>query len=290
MPENLFAACRVNGELVPRRVQLDRTIQNQIEEIFAGQAQAFFEGVDEEVPFDGRWNPDENELLTVESTPEAEMLRETLNGNPLAVDSLDLGNFENAGIKALFTGGGANDADRILIQRFTAGQILNRRFAVFRQGNSFRRLIAPAFTLANSLAFVIADGVIKFKSFQNLRAVFDVMEIYREATDEEVRGFAGHPSLHVAELEDLLLTADQVTRKLINVVTASGVLDDYTPIEIRDAAARTQLAIELGDDGRMVLPAERREVKDLLKFLDESRYNGPLSGRTYITNSRRPAL
>ena len=130
--------------------------------------------------------------------------------------------------------------------------------------------------------------MIKFKSFSNLRSILDVLEIYQDATDEEVRGFAGHPHLSVEDLDEFVLNADQVTRKLINAVVASGVLDDYTPTQIQTAAAMTQLAVELEDD-RIVLPVERREVKNLLQFLDESRYNGPLSGQTYVTNSRRPA-
>ncbi len=288
MPENLFAACRINGELVARRVQLDGTIQNDVEEMFASEAEGFFKGVNEEVPFDGRWKPDTNELLTMEVTPEAEMLRETLNRNPTAVEPLDLANFADAGVKALFTGDGTNEARRVLVQQFTVAQVLDRRFAVVLQGNSFRRLTAPAFTLASSLTSVIDDGLIKFKSFSNLRAIFDVMEIYRDATDQELRDFAGHPTLRVAELEDFMLTADQPTRKLIGAVVASGVLDVYTPAEIRDAAAGTQLDLEFDGD-RIVLPTERRELKSLLQFLDESRYNGPLSGRTYVTNSRKPA-
>ena len=287
MPENLFAACRMNGELVSRRVQLDGTIQDQIEEVFVHQAQTFFEGVDEEVPFDGRWKPDQHELLTVAVTPEAEILQETLNGNPIAVEPLDIANFANAGVKALFTSDGTNDAGRVLVQLFTGGQVLDRKITLFLQGNSFRRLTVPAFTLASSLTFVIDNGLIKFKSFSNLRAILDVMEVYRDATDQELRDFADHGSLRVADLEDFVLTADQITRKLINAVVASGVLDDYTPTEIQEAAARTQLNLEL-EDGCIVLPAERREVKILLQFLDESRYNGPLTGRTYVTNSRRP--
>ena len=67
--------------------------------------------------------------------------------------------------------------------------ILQRRSS--RQGESrvadcfFRRLTAPAFTLANSLTSVIDDGLIKFKSFSNLCAILEVMEIYRVATDQE---------------------------------------------------------------------------------------------------------
>ena len=257
MPENLFAACRINGALVPRRVQLDGTIQNAVEEIFASEAQDFFEGVNEEVPFDVRWKPDKNELLTVEVTPEAEMLRETLNINPIAVEPLDLANFADTGVKALFTGDGTNEARRVLVQQFTVAQVLDRRFAVVLQGNSFRRLTAPAFTLASSLTSVIDAGLIKFKSFSNLRAILEVMEIYRDATDQELRDFAGHPKLRVAELKDFMLTADQPTRKLMGAVVASGVLDVYTAAEIREAAAGTQLKLEFDGD-RLILPAERR--------------------------------
>ena len=287
MPENLFAACRVNGELVPRRVRLDGTIQEQVEAIFTGQEQSFFDGVDEEIAFDGRWKPDSNELLTVDLTPEAEMFRETLNMNANAVDDLDLANFAASGIKALFTGQEGDDG-RVLVQRFTGAQMLSSKYAVFLQGNSFRRLTAPSFALATSLAFVIDGGIIKFKSFSNLRSILDVLEIYQDATDEEVRGFAGHPNLMVEDLDDFVLNADQVTRKLINAVVGSGVLNDNTPTQIQAAAAMTQLNVELEGD-RIVLPAERREIKNLLQFLDESRYNGPLSGQTYVTNSRRPA-
>ncbi len=288
MPENLFAACRVDGELVSRRVGLDGTIQDQVERIFADQAQRFFEGVNEEVPFDGRWRPDENELLTLDVTPEAEELSETLQQNPTAVESLDLNNFARAGIKALFTSEGTHDAGRVLVQGFTIGQVLDRKIAFVLDGNSFRRLTAPAFALASSLTFVIEGGKIKFKSFSNLRAILDMLEVYREATDQELRHFAGHPTLRVVELEEFVLSADQNTRKLINSVVTSGILDTYTPTEIQEAAASTQLKLRLEDD-RIVIPAERRDVKALLQFLDESRYNGPLSGRTYVTNSRRLA-
>ena len=83
---------------------------------------------------------------------------------------------------------------------------------MFLQGNAFRRLTAPSFILATSLAFVIDGEFIKFKSFSNLRSILDVMEIYQEATEQEVRDFAGHPSLRVANLDDFVLNADQVTK------------------------------------------------------------------------------
>lgn len=287
MPENLFVACRVGGELVARRVSLERQVQDQIEGVFTQQRLSFFEGVEEEVLFNGRWKPDANELLTLEVTDEAGIFRETLNMNPVAVEVLDLANFADAGIKALFAGDAADDG-RILVQQFTAAQILHRKFALFLQGNSFRRLTAPSFALASGLTFVIEGRLIKFKSFSKLRSILEVQEIYREATRPEMERFAGHYRLDVADIDEFLELADQPTRRLISAVLESGTLDDFTVEQIRDAAARTQLEVVLRD-GRIVLPDNRRDIKELLRFLDESRYSGPLSGQPFITNSRRPA-
>ena len=288
MPENLFAACRIDNELVPRRVQLDGSIQDQVESIFTAQANSFFAGVDEEIQFDGRWKPDENQILTIDATPETRVFQETLNSNPNSIEPLDLANFYSVGVKALFSADSKSDDGRILVQRFTASQVLDRKFALVLAGNSFRRLTENAFALPSSLAFVIDEDVIKFKSFSNLRAILDVLEVYRAATDEDLQEFAQHPSLQVADVDDFVQASDQITRKLITGVLASGVLDAHSPAQIKEVAAGTHLSLSV-EDGRIVLPAERRELKEVLQFLDESRYNGPLSGRTFVANSRRPA-
>jgi len=62
MPQNLFAACRMDGELSAKRVHLDATVQQAIENIFAQQEAAFREGVTDEVAFDGSWKPDDEEF------------------------------------------------------------------------------------------------------------------------------------------------------------------------------------------------------------------------------------
>ena len=286
MPENLFAACRVGEDLIARRVELGGPVQNQVEGVFIQQNNAFFDGIDEEVPFDGKWNPDPNELLTIQVPEEALVFEETLAQNAIAVETVNAGNFANSGIRALFTDQSVNGSHRILVQRFTNGQSLSRKFVLFFSGDAFHRFTDPAFNLDTSLTFVIEGGLVKFKSFQKLRSILNVTDIFREATDPEVLAFAKHPSLRVDDLQEFVDSADEVTRKLISAVTASGILEDFTPVEIKEAALLTQLEITL-EHGAMVLPADRREVKDMLRFLDESRYSGPLTGTPYETNSRR---
>ena len=255
--------------------------------MFVQQSNAFFEGIDEEVPFEGGWNPEPNELLIIQVPEEALVFEQTLAQNAFAVETINVANFANAGIRALLVGQQVDGHHRILTQRFTIGQSLTRKFVLFLPGDTFRRLTAPAFNLDTSLTFVIEGGLVKFKSFQKLRSILNLGDIFREATDPEVRDFAQHPSLVVADLEEFLGLADEVTRKLISAVTASGILEDFTPIQIQAAAQQTQLDIAL-ENGAMVFPADRREVKSILRFLNENRYAGPLTQTPYETNSRRP--
>ena len=289
MPANLFAACRNREQLTARLVDLDGDIQDQVEGLFIQQMQNFYEGVDEELPFDGRWRPAANELLSIEITPEATLFRETLLGNAIAIPRLETANLATEGIKALFIGeeGNVQNGDqRVFVQRFHGGQVLNRRFPLILRGNAFDRIRDPAFILDTSLTFVIEGDLIKFRSFEKLRSILDVTDIYREATDGEVRNFAGHESFHVGDIEALLLAADQVSRKFIHAISVGGILDEYTPADIQQAAQQTELEMVL-QNNRIVLPPTRRELKDLLQFLDESRFSGPLTGRPYVTNSRR---
>lgn len=289
MPQNLFAACRTHdGQLIAKRVRLDANVQQAVEAVFAEQEVAFRQGVTDEVPFDGSWTPNEDEFLTIDVPAEAQIFADTVNANAMAVDDIDTAAFAAEGIKALFTGISVNGATKVLVQRFTSQQVLERRFALLQQGNAFRRLSEPAFTLDNSLACIIEDGTVKFKSQHKLRSIINMLEIYREATEQEVQTFAAHASLEVADAVGFVNVTNQVSRKLIHAIVNNGTLDNYTPVQIQSAAQQTNLAIDV-QNGRIVMPTTHADIKALLQFLNESRYSGPLSGQAFVTNSQRPA-
>lgn len=289
MPQNLFAACRTHdGQLIAKRVRLDANVQQAVEAVFAEQEVAFRQGVIDEVPFDGSWTPNEDEFLTIDVPTEAQIFADTVNANAMAVDDIDTVAFAAEGIKALFTGISVNGATKVLVQRFTSQQVLERRFALLQQGNAFRRLSEPAFTLDNSLACIIESGIVKFKSQHKLRSIINMLEIYREATEQEVQTFAAHASLEVADSASFVNVTNQVSRKLIHAIVNNGTLDNYTPVQIQAAAQQTNLEIDV-QNGRIVMPTTHADIKALLQFLNESRYSGPLSGQAFVTNSQRPA-
>lgn len=285
---SLFAACRVEGVLQVKRVRLDAAVQRSVMDLFEGQEQEFREGVTDEVPFCGNWNPDPEEVLTIEIPAEAEIFEATIRGNATAVPNVDTEHFTEEGIKALFTGRVRNNRATVLIQRFTSQQVLSKRFALFQERNAFRRLTETAFSLDSKLACIVENGLIKFKSVGNLRSIIDMIEIYREATNQEVVDFAAHRSLHIADVQNFVANTNQTCRKLIHAISDNHVLNDYTPAEIQTAAQATNLTVNI-TNGRIAVPADGASIKELLQFLNESRYSGPLSHRPYVTNSQRPA-
>lgn len=286
MTQNFFAACRHNGSLVVRRVRLDATVQAAVAALFASQEGAFRNGVDTEVDFNGTWNPEDNEMLTIDIPTEAEIFEDAINANATSIQDIDTSNFADEGIRALFTGATVSGVTKVLVQRFTSMQVLQRKWALLQAGNAFRQLTEPAFSLDNSLTCIIEDSKIKFKSQHKLRSIIDMQDIYKEATDQEVRDFSAHASLEVADVDAFLGVADQTTRKLISAISKSDTLNKYPVADIEAAANRVGVTINV-QNGKIVMPDTRADVKNLLRFLDDSLYEAALTGQRYITNSKR---
>jgi hypothetical protein len=187
MPQNLFAACTSAHGIVAKRVQLTRDVQTQVVRLFEEQEAQFRYAVVEEVPFNGTWKPDDTEVLTIPVPDDVTPLVTAIERDPLALPVIQGAAFRNEGIRALFTGAANNGETKLLVQRFTAQQLLERRFSLLGDGNTFRRLTEPAFSLDTSLMCIIEEGQIKFKSQQKLRSLVDMLDIYKAATEPEVR-------------------------------------------------------------------------------------------------------
>ena len=288
MAQNLFSACRIDGALVAKHIRLDQEVQREIEAIFSQQEAEFRDGITSEVEFDGSWTPDDDQFLTIDLPPEAAIFTDTLDANPVSTPDIDTAHFETEGIKAIFTGVATNGAIKALVQGFSPAQILSRRFSLLQNGNAFRRLSAPAFSLGTGLTCIVEGGKIKFRSFHKLRAVIDLLDIYRVATDQEVHNFVIHPHFEVTDAATFVTTADQTIRKLVHAISRGGVLDKHTVADIETACNDVGLVVTV-NNGRLIMPTDRAEIKKLLRFLDDSFYQASLTGARYVTNSKRPA-
>ena len=287
MVRNLFASCRNEDGLVVKRVPLNAQLQEDVADVFDHQEAKFLKGITEEIPFEGTWKPDPDQLMFIDVPQEASVLISAAGANPVSIPTIKTDHFAEEGIVALFCIKQEGGQESILIQQFTRRQMLEHKWAVLFSGNTFRRIMEPAFVMPSSLTCVLTEGRLRFKSWSNLRSIFNVTDIYRAATDKEVEGFGLHQGIRIDSVDQLLEESDQQMRKMINQVLSEGTLDMYPATTIQQAATQTRLTIEVEDD-RIVWPSARREQKELLQFLVDNRFAGALSGTIYVTNSRRP--
>jgi len=179
---------------------------------------------------------------------------------------------------------------RVYIQNFTARQILSKKaLTILFKKDRFTKLSEPGFSFDSRLVCLIESDTIKFKVLRNLKMIFNIADYYEEATDKQVRVFCTHPMLNCNEISEILDNTNQSMRKLITAILKEKVLDTRKLATIQKSADSLDIELKITDDGKIVLPTEKRELHNFLCFLHENLYKGSLTQKRYMTNSKRPA-
>ena len=285
---NLFALTNVPGARIIR-FPLSQELQEEIRGVFAEQLAAFLNGIDTVVAFDGRYRPEEGELLCIEEFNDIDGLADAIAA-PLRIEQFDPNVHSLENVKALFTSVVDGDNTRILIQLFENRRLIaNKGLSLFFSGNTFQKMTDAGLTMDTKLLAILEGSTLKFQSFHYLRRIFELSEYYNEATNEEVTSFAQHEKLHVDNAGDFLASVSAPARKKIGLILQSGILEKFTTEQIVAAAQNFNVVIDTSADGKIVLPTNSTELRRLLRFLDEDYYKSPLSETHYISNSKRVA-
>lgn len=289
--QNFFAFIRDDsGHCNVKRIRVNNSLQRELVQIFEDQQLCFERGVDTEVNFNGDWKPDVNEVLTINDISESTLMTNAVNANASSFNDLNISNFSNEPIKAIFTGITTNGQTKVFVQKFSSRQALSLNqlpLIKMQTGNTFVKTTDDIFTIDNKLVAIIEGNKTSFKSFHNARMVFDLSGFYKEATDEDLTQMSNHASLEIADLTCFIEQADTQIRKMVHSIEKSGVLDNYTVNQISDAAANFPDIPVVINNGKITLPNDKKELKEVLHFLLEDIYNGPLSGSAFLTNSKR---
>ncbi len=285
MTFNLFALCRVDNNLEVRKISVTHTMQAKISQIFEEQKDNFNAGIREIISFVGDWKPEKDELLEIPIPTDANVIIQALETNLTGIPELNLNNFETEPIKALF---GQNENGEILIQLFFRSQYLSRSFSLFLEGNTYNELTAPAITLDNKLLCYISDNTLKFKSFNNLRYLFNLSELYIEATDADIERFALNTNIEFENIEAFKNSANQNNRKRIHNILQSDRLNNYSAIDIKSIAETKGLnELIVLRNNKVFLPQNNSKLSKILSFLDEKLYVGPFSNNVIRANSTK---
>lgn len=287
---SLFALTKVPEPAI-YRVPVTQRLATDIEMLFRDQEAAFVGDDTEITAFDGRYQPDEDEILEIAQFEDGTGIEAAVR-NPIDVPEFQLTEENSNALAGLIFGYmAARNRPRALVQVFDKRRaVTSRGFTIWHSESVFRRWQGVALTFDTRLTAILHRNRLHFRSFFQLRKLFDMTEYYREATDADLEEFAEHERIYTADGFDLAEIADGWIRRRVGLISQSGILDRVSPRQLAGIADEFELSLQIrraGGRESIELPPERKDLKRLLKFLDEDYYQSPLSDAKYVTNSKK---
>jgi len=286
---NLFALTSIPGSRV-LRMPLTADVQAGINELFRAQEHEFLQGIEEEVKFDGMYRPAESELLYINNFDDVDGIKSAIL-RPQGCQEFVLKSGALETIKAIFTGYVKNGTIRVLLQGFDRRRIIDANgFSLVHSEHAFTRFDGGGLTLDNKLTAIIEDDNLKFASYHYLRQIFDMGAYCKEATDQDLQVFIQNPALQFADAQVFVDAADAWVRRKVVLIQQSGILDNCPASKISATAKFCDLQLQLaGTTGqeRIMIPPDRQELKQILRFLDEDYYQSPQCTMKYMAKSKR---
>lgn len=288
---NLFAL--VDDEDAPiRRIPMTAALNTELAQLFAEQ-QAALLGDRQPIAFTGSYNVDEGEIFTIADYPLPPAIGQAI-GNPLTCPVLNL-NTETHRIKALFSGTWAAANKTVNFQVFDAGKLLKRGFTLIGSGDAYKKLEEPGLMLQDKLTAHFHNGTLYFSSYHNTKRFLDLADYYREATDTDLDDFAATDLFTFEDEASFKEQADSIIRKKVALLQKNEVLKDITVTDIQTVAnnfnaelpEEHHITIIVNDDGKLVIPDDKKQLKELIRFLDEDYVTAPLTKRKCLTNSKQ---
>ena len=283
----LYALGDRRGELV-YRVGVSPSLDADIERLLREQSKSLTSADLDEVPFDGRLNADEAEVHVIEPFAEADRIIAAI-ASPLDLPLLQAADLPGiVGFGAQFN----HAPNYLLLQAFDGRQVLaSRGIAVLFTRDVLNRLTEAGFVIRDALDGVMDIGKrkLRFRQLGQMRRLFDMTEYYREATANDIRLFADLPEV-IVDLGSLEQAADTWLRRKIALVMDTGILGTVGARRIAAHAKAFKIDLTVRRKaGRdcVVLPSDKKTLKNVLRLLDDDFLNSAITRRKYVTNSKR---
>jgi len=294
-PINLFALVD-NDDTPIRRIPLTAELNTELTQLFAAQ-QAALLGDKQPIAFTGSYNVDEGEIFTLADYPLPPAISLAI-GNPLTCPVLNL-TTETHRIKALFSGTWSAAVKTVNFQVFDTGKLLSNRWTLIglpiHAGDTYKKLEEPGLILQDKLTAHYQNGTLYFSSYHNTKRFLDLADYYREATDTDLDAFAATELFAFEDEAGFKDQADSIIRKKIALLQKNEVLKDISVVDIQTVAnnfnaelpEEHHINITVNDDGKLVIPEDKKQLKELIRFLDEDYVTAPLTKRKCLTNSKQ---
>lgn len=277
---NLFAL--LDDEQTPiRRIPLTDGFQQELGNFFDDQHQKFV-GDRQEIEFTGSYNVDAGEIFRIQNYPLLGAITNALS-NPLNCSILNLIE-ETHRIKSLFTGIWTDRKKQVRFQVFDSGKLLKKGWTLIGSGNTYKKLEEPGLILQDKLTALYIDGNLLFISYHNTKRFLDLSNYYIEATDADLDTFAENELFEFEDQDSFKSNADSIIRKKIALLQKNNVLDNLSVNDIEAVAnefnqhvGEEYKIIIAVNDGKLIIPKDKKQLKELIRFLDEDYVTAPLT-------------
>lgn len=288
---NLFALVD-DADTPVRRIPLTNALSTELAQLFEKQKQSLL-GDKQAIEFTGSYNVDGGEIFTIADYPLPPAISQAL-GNPLTCQMLNLST-KTPRIKALFSGAWSATNKTVNFQVFDTGKLLSRGFTLIGSGDTYKKLEEPGLILQDKLTAHYCNGTLHFTSYHNTKRFLDLAEYYREATDTDLDAFTATELFAFENKAGFKDQADSIIRKKIALLQKNKVLKDITVTDIQSVAnnfnaelpEEHHICIVVNDDGKLIIPQDKKQLKELVRFLDEDYVTAPLTKRKCLTNSKQ---
>jgi hypothetical protein len=178
----------------------------------------------------------------------------------------------------------------LLFQRFERSQVLQRNgwISVVLKHDEFDVLDDNVMQFRGQLDAVFDGTDLYFRSAHLIRGFLDVGTLFEEASNSDLQRFCEHKLFSPAQ-NDLATLCTNEMRKRVMAALQLGILDNPPALTIQEHAQKFGLDLEVvrnveGD--QIVRPTARKELKLLLKLLNDDLLESPVTSDRYSVNSK----
>jgi hypothetical protein len=292
-----FAGVSSGEEIVPERISLDRSLQAELTELFEKQATEFLSDDMETVGFNAKENYRlEREQIYVLRGIALPVSFSEAALKPHQTESFTLNAQKSPRVATIFaTEVSGKNVNRVLFQQFRSPQLLHRRLALFFSAGTFNRISHDGLSLANELAAIWQSESLYFRSFAVVSRFFGLEEYKPKASIAEISEFIDHDQFYFDDKDAKasvfqIIEQDDYLRRRVASIVSSEALGLIKPVTAKNKASIFGIDIEIrrpNGKSQIALPTTKKDLKSVVKFLNEEYFHGELTDRLYEANSLR---
>ena len=274
-----------------RYIPLSQDLQDTIKEELEFQYNSFFNKVERVINFDPGYELSKHELFCLH---EHELPYWLANENSASISDFDpIQNNERQmslikGIAAFIQN--ETGEEFILFQRFMPAQVIRPKLSFIWDLSTFRKINNLGFMLGKYLSAVYQSGERKllFNNFYNANLLLSLPKYFKEASSEKIREILSHELFKPEDIEISSVNSNQWFRIRFALLERSGILNRFTALEFQACSEECNVHIQLSDDKKkIVFPSNKTEAMELLQFLNQERFRGPITNELFETNSKK---